>query len=121
MSNRHSRRRFRYEGSNALQTYLCEPDDPALSGLLRNTANAWVRLLAIKTGHCIVCSSWMVERRDVGLVLLTTPATAKPTLASCCGICFECADLPLEALERAATVALNAVMPGHFEPMQKQP
>jgi hypothetical protein len=120
VSSRHERRRFRHEASRAaLTTFLCEPTDPALDGLLKATANCWLDLLAQRVRHCIICSSWIVDRRNVGLLLLSTPAVVKPTSASACAICRECADLPLEALERAATTALQAAVPGgRFEPQQ---
>lgn len=116
---RHERRadlsRYRREASHALLTYLCEPDDPALDGLLQRAARSWLDALSVRVRSCIVCSSWITDRRNVGLLLLSTPSVAKPTSASVCGICPECADLPLAALERAATVALEAAVPGgHF-------
>ena len=120
MSSRHERRRFRHEASRAaLTTYLCEPTDPALYGLLKATANCWLDLLSQRVRHCIVCASWIVDRQSVGLLLLATPAVIKPTSASACAICRECAGLPLEALERAATTALQAAVPGgRFEPLE---
>jgi hypothetical protein len=118
VSSRHERRRFRREAtSSALVTYLCEPTDPALDGLLKATANCWLDLLAVRVRHCIICSSWIVDRKCVGLLLLATPATAKPTSASACAICRDCVDLPLEAIERAATTALQEALPGgRFKP-----
>lgn len=111
--------RYRRDTSGALRTYLCEPDDAALDGLLQRAARSWLDALAVRVRSCIVCSSWITDRRNVGLLLLSTPSVAKPTSASVCGICRECADLPLEALERAATTALQAAVPGgRFEPME---
>jgi hypothetical protein len=53
--------------------------------------------------------------------LLSVPAVAKPPAASVCGVCCECANLPLEALERASTVALQTAVPGgRFEPMARR-
>jgi hypothetical protein len=103
----------------AWSTYMVEPNDPALDGLLKATARRWLDLLSQRVRHCIICSSWIVDRQSVGLLLLATPAVIKPTSASACAICRECADLPLETLGRAATTALQAAAPGgRFEPME---
>jgi hypothetical protein len=124
--NRHQRRsdisRFRRDASSALLTYLVEPDDGALNDmpLLKATARSWLDHLSQRIRHCIICSSWLVNREHVGLLLLATPATAKPTSASCCAICRGCADagLPTEALERAAEHVLREALPGErFEPL----
>jgi hypothetical protein len=126
MSNRHQRRAdlraFRREAP-ALLTYLVEPDDPALDGvpLLRRAAQHWVHALSTRVRHCIVCSSWIANRQCVGLLLLATPAAAKPTSASCCAICRGCSDagLPMEALERAAEHVLQEALPGgRLEPLE---
>jgi hypothetical protein len=120
---RHERRadlaRYRREASHALVTYLVEPDDPALNGLLQRAARSWIDGLSTRSRSCIACSEWLWSRQGVGLLLLSTPSVAKPTSASVCAVCRECADLPLEALERAATTALQAAVPGgRFEPHQ---
>jgi hypothetical protein len=116
---RHERRvdlaRFRRDASRRdLLTFLVPPDDAALATapLLQRTARNWIDLLDQRVRHCIICSKWIVDRQSVGLLLLATPATAKPTTASACGVCRECAELPLPALERAATTALQAAVPG---------
>jgi len=63
----------------------------------------------------------MPVRKYVGALLLTTPAINKPATASVFGVCRECwiiQDLSLEAIERMATEALQAVIPGgKFEPL----
>jgi hypothetical protein len=125
-SNRHQRRTdlrsFKREASRALLTYLIEPGDAALNDvpILRDTARSWLDLLPTRVRNCLICSSWLVNREHVGLLLLATPATAKPTSASCCAICRGCADagLPMEALERAAEHALQEALPGgRLEPL----
>jgi len=122
MSTRHERRRFRAEAAKSLLTFLCEPTDPALNDepLLKAAANHWLDALSVRVRHCICCSSWLVNRRDVGAVLMGTPAVIKANAVGTCGICRECweADLPLDALERAATAALQLAVPnGRLEPM----
>jgi hypothetical protein len=120
---RHERRadlaRYRRETSGVLVTYLVPPNDRALDTipLLRRATDAWLEALAVKVRSCIVCSSWLVNRHHVGAVLLSTP-TVMPRAASVCGVCRECweADLPADALERAALTALKVAIPGaHFE------
>jgi hypothetical protein len=122
---RHERRsdvaRFRRDASRALRTYLCEPNDPALAGILKASACSWCDALEQRVRHCIVCSAWIVNRQHVGALLLTTPDIAKPTSAGTAAICRECwdADLPMQALERAAEHVLQKVIPnGRFEPME---
>jgi hypothetical protein len=126
MNNRHERRsdiaRFRRDASRALLTYLVEPGDGALNDvpLLKATARNWLDHLSQRIRNCIVCSSWLVDRQHVSLLLLATPVTAKPTSASCCAICRGCADagLPMEALERAAERVLQEALPGgRLEPL----
>ena len=71
--------------------------------------------------HCIVCSSWVVNKQHVGALLLTTPDIAKPTSAGTAAICRACwdADLPLQALERACESVLQEVIPGgRLEPLE---
>jgi hypothetical protein len=113
--------RFRRDASRRdLLTFLVPPDDAALSTapLLHRTARNWIDLLDQRVRHCIICSKWIVDRQSVGLLLLATPATVKPTSASACAVCRECAELPLPALERAATTALQAAVPGgRLEPL----
>ena len=50
MMGRHERRsdiaRFRRDASRALVTYLCEPNDPALAGILKASACSWCDALA---------------------------------------------------------------------------
>ena len=122
MTSRNDRRRYRGQASSGLLTFLVEPDCPSLEakgGLLRNAARLWIGLLDRVERFCIVCSARLTDRRDVGLCLIATPATAKPSpLASCCGVCRACADLPVNELERAATVELRQAVPGgEFEPL----
>jgi hypothetical protein len=123
---RHERRsdiaRFRGDASRALLTYLVAPDDAALNDvpILRDTARSWLDLLSTRVRNCLICSSWLVNREHVGLLLLATPATAKPTSASCCAICRGCAGagLPMEAIERAAERVLQEALPGgRLEPL----
>lgn len=121
MASRNDRRRFTREVCSGLRTYLLDPGTlPSLApGLLRNAALTWIGNLDHAERDCIVCASRMTNRRDVGFVLLATPATAKPSpLASCSGVCRECAELPLCEIERAATVELRQAIPrGEFEPL----
>jgi hypothetical protein len=121
---RHERRAdmrmFRRDASRALLTYLVAPDDCALDDvpILRDTARSWLDLLSTRVRNCLICSSWLVNREHVGLLLLATPATAKPTSASCCAICRGCARLPMEAIERAAERVLQEALPGgRLEPL----
>jgi hypothetical protein len=124
MSNRAQRRAdlHDFKRAHTLLTFLIAPDDVRLSGapLLQQTASRWLDLLTKRVRFCIVCNSWLVGRQDVGLVLLAAPA-ARPSSASCCGVCHGCADadLPLEALERAAERALRAALPnGRLAPLE---
>ncbi|MET4277157.1 MULTISPECIES: hypothetical protein [unclassified Bradyrhizobium] len=114
--NRHARRselaRYRRETSGALLTYLIDVDQPLDLPILQNAARSWLDALPRRLRSCIVCSGLMWERQRVGWLLLSVPAVPKPPAASVCGICTECADLPLPALERAATVALRTAVPG---------
>ena len=95
---RHERRadiaRFRHEADHALLTFLVEPDDVRLSRtpLLQSTVSNWIDLLDQRVRHCIICSKWIVDRQSVGLLLLATPATVRPTSASACAVCCKCAD-----------------------------
>jgi hypothetical protein len=120
MSSRQERRRFRAEASKSLRTYLVEPTDPALDGILKASANNWLNALSHRVRHCVVCNVWVVDRRDVGALLLTTPDIAKPVSVGTAAVCKPCwdADLGLDALERACETALHSVIPGgHFEPL----
>ena len=126
MSNRHQRRgdlrAFRREAP-ALLTFLCEPDDVRLHTmpLLKAAARDWLDALATRVRQCIICNSWIVDRQHVGALLLTTPDIAKPTSAGTAAVCKACwdADLPMQALERAAEHVLQKVIPnGRFEPME---
>jgi hypothetical protein len=119
---RHERRanlaRYRQEAGSALTTYLVDPDQPLDVPILRNSARSWLDTLPRRMRACIVCSGLMWERQRVGWLLLSVPAVPKPEAASVCGICCECVDLPLQALERAATTALQTAVPGgRLEPM----
>jgi hypothetical protein len=121
---RHERRsdiaRFRREASRALLTYLCEPNDPALAGILKSSASSWCDALEQRVRHCLVCTCWVVNKEHVGALLLTTPDIAKPTSVGTAAICRVCwdADLPMEALERACESVLQAVRPGgRLEPL----
>lgn len=126
MSTRADRRRFRSEASKAtLLTFLCEPTDPALmrEPLLHQAAMHWLDALSVRVRHCIVCNSWLVDRRDVGAVLMGTPAVIRANAVGTAAICASCwdADLPPEAIERAATTALQMAVPGgHFEPLERR-
>ncbi|MET4198751.1 hypothetical protein [Bradyrhizobium sp. LA6.12] len=126
MSNRHQRRadlaHFKREAP-ALLTYLVEPDDAGLDAapLLQAAAANWLDNLSRRARTCIVCSEWLPNRQQVGALLLAVPATLRPTSASVCPICRACweADLPVEALERAAGAVLRKVIPrGEFEPLE---
>ena len=124
MSSRHERRRFRRETSHhALLTYLVEPTDPALDQvpLLKASAHHWISALSVRVRHCLICSSWLVNRHDVGALLLTVPEVAKPVSAGTAGICRTrwSADLGVDVLERACASVLHEVIPnGRFEPHQ---
>ena len=105
MSSRHERRRFRRETSHhALLTYLVEPTDPALDQvpLLKASAHHWISALSVRVRHCLICSSWLVNRHDVGALLLTVPEVAKPVSAGTAGICRTCwsADLGVDVTPR---------------------
>lgn len=120
--SRHERRasltRYRQEAGSALTTYLVDPDQPLDVPILQNAARSWLDALPRRMRSCIACSGLMWERQRVGWLLLSMPAVPKPPSASVCGICCECADLPLPALERAATTALQTAVPGgRFEPL----
>jgi hypothetical protein len=83
-----------------------------------NQVNA-AHALSVRARSCIICSEWLWSRQGVGLLLLSTPSVARPTSASVCGICTACAELPLPALEQAASNALQAAVPGgRFEPYE---
>ena len=117
MSSRYERRRFRAEASKeSLLTFLCEPTDPALQRepLLHQAAMHWLGALSVRVRHCIVCNSWLVNRKHIGALLMGTPAVAKANSVGTCAICAACwdADLPAEAIERAATAALQLAAPG---------
>jgi hypothetical protein len=125
--NRHERRsdlaRYRRETSGALLTYLVEPDDAALTEvpLLQQATRHWLDALSTRVRSCIVCSAWIVDGQDVGALLLTTPDIIKPTSAGTAAVCKACwaADLPMQALERAAEHVLQKVIPnGRFESME---
>jgi hypothetical protein len=128
MSSRHERRRFRREASKSLLTFLCEPTDPALSEIpiLQQAAHHWLNALSVRVRHCIVCKSWLVNRQHVGALLLTTPDITKPVSVGTAAVCKACwdADLPMQALERAAEHVLRKAMVipnGRFEPHQDAP
>lgn len=123
---RHERRaslaRYRQKAGNELNTYLVDPDQPLDVPILRNAARSWLEALPRRMRSCIVCSGLMWERQRVGWLLLSVPAVPKPPAASVCGICCECADLPLAALERAATKALQTAVPGgRLAPLDTSP
>jgi hypothetical protein len=117
---RHERRaslaRYRQEAGNALTTYLVDPDQPLDGQILRNAARSWLDALPRRMRACIVCSGLMWERQRVGWLLLSLPVVPpKPPAASVCGVCLECVDLPMPALEKAATAALRTAVPnGRF-------
>ena len=116
---RHERRaslaRYRQDAGGALTTYLVDPNQPLDVPILQNAARSWLDALPRRMRACIVCSGLMWERQRVGWLLLSVPVVPKPPAASVCGICCECADLPLQALERAATAALREAVPnGRF-------
>jgi hypothetical protein len=124
MSNRATRRSdlhdFRKAG--ALLTFLIEPSDVRLRGapLLAHTASNWLNMLPKNARFCICCSSWLLDRQHVGLVLLAVPATiARPTSCSCAGVCRDCVDADLAALEKAAEPVLGEAIPhGRLEPLR---
>ena len=111
--------RYRTETSGALNTYLVAPDQPLDLLILQNAAQSWLDALPRRMRSCIACGSGLIwERQRVGWLLLSVPAVPKPPAASVCGVCIECVDLPMQALERACTVALQTAVPGgRFEPM----
>jgi hypothetical protein len=113
---RHERRaslaRYRRETSGELNTYLVDPDQPLDVAILRKAARSWLDALPRRMRSCIVCSGLMWDRQRVGWLLLSAPAVPKPPAASVCGVCVECADLPLPTLEREATTALQTAVPG---------
>jgi hypothetical protein len=125
MSNRHQRRSdlAMMRETGVLWTFLIAPNDARLRSapLLRQTADRWLdQTLRRNVRHCILCASWLVDRGHVGLILLATPASARPSAASCAGICRECtdADLPMQAIEQAAAKVLGMAIPGgRFEPL----
>ncbi len=120
MNSRHERRaelsRFRREASVGLTTFLVEPGDGRLGAvpLLQRASRHWLAGLSVKVRSCIVCSEWLWSADSVGLVLLSTPAVARPVSASVSGICVACAELPLPALEQATLKSLQAALPGAY-------
>ena len=120
MNSRHERRvqlsRFRREASVGLTTFLVEPGDGRLGAvpLLQHASRHWLDSLAARARCCIVCSEWLWSADSVGLVLLSTPAVARPVSASVSGICVACAELPQEALEQATLKSLQAALPGAY-------
>jgi len=127
MSNRHERRRYRREASGELLTYLVDIDDPLDSHrLLQRAARYWCDGLSTPPHReCVSCGTLMPVRKYVGALLLTTPATNRPTHASVFGVCRACwiiQDLSLEAIELRTTEVLQAVVPnGMFGPLNKRP
>lgn len=106
--------------SGSVWTFLVPPDDARLRSapLLAQTASQWLDLLSKRPRYCIICSSWLVSRGDVGLLLLATPTGPRPSSAtSCCGICKGCSDADLDVLERAAEKVLREALPGRLEPV----
>jgi hypothetical protein len=128
MMGRHERRadfaRYRRDASRRdLLTFLVEPDDGLLATapFLRRAARHWLDALSTRSRSCIVCSSWLWSEQSVGALLISTPATIRPTSAGTAAICRACwdADLPIDALERACASVLRSVVPnGRFEPHQ---
>jgi hypothetical protein len=120
--SRHERRaslaRYRQEAGNALTTYLVDPSQPLDVPILQNAARSWLDALPRRMRSCIACSGLIWERQRVGWLLLSVPAVPKPPAASVCGVCRECTELPLQALEKAATAALRTAVPnGRFAPL----
>jgi hypothetical protein len=120
--NRHARRselsRYRRETGGTLNTFLVDPDKPLDVPILQNAARSWLDALPRRMRACIVCSGLLWERQRVGWLLLSVPAVPKPPAASVCGICIECVDVPMQALEKACAVALQTAVPGgRFEPL----
>ena len=124
MSNRHERRRYRREASNALLTYLVDVDDALHDApLLQRAVRYWCDgLSTLPYRECMTCGVGMSGKKHVGALLLTTPAINKPVSASVVGVCRECwliPDLSLEAIEREAEHVLQEVIPGgRFEPLK---
>ena len=108
--------RYRKEAADGLVTYLVPPGDDRLAKmpLLQRAARSWLGELSVRVRHCIVCNMWIVDRRDVGLLLLTHPAGGRPTSASVSGVCTGCAALPLPALQQAALTSLKEAVPGAY-------
>jgi hypothetical protein len=127
MMGRHERRadlaRYRHDASRRdLLTFLVEPDDGLLATapFLQRAARHWLDALSTRSRSCIVCSSWLWSEQSVGALLISTPATIRPTSAGTAAVCRECwnADLPAEALEHACETVLQSVIPGgRLEPL----
>ena len=126
MSNRHQRRadlRAFKRAAPALRTYLCQPDDRRLDGvpLLRAAADDWLGALTMRCRHCVICSARIIDRRDVGALLLSVPDVAAPTSAGTAAVCLTCweSEPPMVELEQACTAVLRSVIPhGRFEPLE---
>ena len=126
---RHDRRQnaalFRRNAVGGLETFLCAPDDVRLRGAprLQLTVAQFLDILSARARFCMVCSSSLHDRHEVGMVLIAAPISSRPSSASCCGVCKGCtdADLPIEALEKAATVALREAIPnGRLAPLGRR-
>jgi hypothetical protein len=114
-AQRHSNvEQFACDAGHELVTYLLEPDDPRLRDmpLLRRAASWWLAGLSQRMRCCFHCGSSLLDRRHVGLLLLSTPTVASPGSAGVIGLCRKCADLPEETLEHSAARALRVVAPG---------
>jgi len=123
VNNRRKRRaelaRFRRETDGALLTWLVDANDPALHKappLLVRAALVCCENLPAAPRHCICCLLLIGHRRELGALLLSTPANATSSM-SVNAVCNSCwAQQALDEIEHAATDVLRAVVPnGYFE------
>jgi hypothetical protein len=119
MSSRRQRRqefaRYRADAGRGLWTYVVAGSDPRLAAepLLARCAGRWLEALSVSTARpCVVCDAELWSRRLVGALILTVPIVARPTSASCTGLCHTCAALPLATLEREVTALLSSIIVG---------
>ena len=90
---RHERRQnsalFCRNAVGGLETFLCAPDDVRLRGAprLQHTVAQYLDMLSARARFCMVCSSLLHDRHEVGMVLIALPISSRPSSASCCGVC----------------------------------
>ena len=119
MSSRRQRRqevaRYRTDAGRGLWTYVVAGSDPRLATqpLLARCVERWLEALSVSSARpCLICGGELWSRRLVGALILTVPIVARPTSASCTGLCHTCAALPLPVLEREVTALLSSVVVG---------